>query len=86
MVKNKTTNISRFELSDRQISLNGLNSVIGRGVVIHADTDDLGRVRLHEAALLTFSFLAFPACDINIYFNQAHMSDNVNETICICKY
>ena len=28
-----------------QLSLNGLNSIIGRGVVVHAGMDDLGRVR-----------------------------------------
>ena len=28
-----------------QLSLNGLNSIIGRGVVVHAGRDDMGRVR-----------------------------------------
>lgn len=35
--------VARIELSDKLISLNGINSVIGRGVVVHADGDDLGR-------------------------------------------
>ena len=29
-----------------QLSLNGLNSIIGRGVVVHAGRDDMGRVRI----------------------------------------
>ena len=29
-----------------QLSLNGLNSIIGRGVVVHAGRDDMGRVRV----------------------------------------
>ena len=30
-----------------QLSLNGLNSIIGRGVVVHAGRDDMGRVRIY---------------------------------------
>jgi Cu-Zn family superoxide dismutase len=31
-----------LDVTDNLISLNGLRSVIGRGLVIHAGTDDLG--------------------------------------------
>eukprot|EP00092_Neocalanus_flemingeri_P000591 GFUD01000628.1.p1 GENE.GFUD01000628.1~~GFUD01000628.1.p1 ORF type:complete len:241 (-),score=63.39 GFUD01000628.1:249-971(-) len=35
--------VAIIDVEDSQISLNGLNSVIGRGVVIHAGKDDLGK-------------------------------------------
>jgi len=35
--------VAMIDLEDSQISLNGLNSIIGRGVVIHAGKDDLGK-------------------------------------------
>ena len=34
-----------------QLSLNGLNSIIGRGVVVHAGRDDMGRVRKSTSSL-----------------------------------
>jgi len=34
--------VAIIDVEDKQISLNGLNSIIGRGVVIHAGEDDLG--------------------------------------------
>jgi hypothetical protein len=37
--------VAFIDEEDSQISLNGLNSIIGRGVVIHAGKDDLGKVR-----------------------------------------
>ena len=36
--------VANFEVTDRHISLNGINSILGRGVVVHAGTDDMGRV------------------------------------------
>jgi len=35
--------VAIIDVEDKQISLNGLNSIIGRGVVIHAGKDDLGK-------------------------------------------
>jgi len=35
--------VAMIDLEDSQISLNGMNSIIGRGVVIHAGRDDLGK-------------------------------------------
>uniref|UniRef100_O65174 Superoxide dismutase [Cu-Zn] n=1 Tax=Zantedeschia aethiopica TaxID=69721 RepID=SODC_ZANAE len=32
-----------FTVTDSQIPLTGLNSVVGRAVVVHADSDDLGK-------------------------------------------
>lgn len=32
-----------FTIIDKQISLVGPNSVLGRAIVVHADADDLGR-------------------------------------------
>ena len=35
-------------MEDTWLSLNGINSIIGRGVVIHAGMDDLGKVSLQS--------------------------------------
>lgn len=35
--------IAQINLKDNVISLTGKNSIIGRGVVVHSDADDLGR-------------------------------------------
>ena len=37
--------VAIIDVQDSHLSLNGLNSIIGRGVVIHAGKDDLGKVR-----------------------------------------
>lgn len=34
--------IAKIDLSDKLISLNGDNNIVGRTVVVHADIDDLG--------------------------------------------
>lgn len=35
--------VAKIEISDKQLSLTGVHSIIGRTVVIHADVDDLGK-------------------------------------------
>merc|ERR1711874_529096 len=35
--------VAVIDMEDSQVTLNGLNSVIGRGVVIHAGRDDMGK-------------------------------------------
>lgn len=34
--------VAKVNISDKLISLNGVNNIIGRTVVVHADIDDLG--------------------------------------------
>ena len=35
--------VAKIDITDSQVPLSGVNSVIGRTVVIHADVDDLGK-------------------------------------------
>lgn len=42
-IKAGVDGVALIDFSDRQLSLNGINSIIGRGVVVHQDEDDLGR-------------------------------------------
>lgn len=35
--------VAKVDITDKQVTLCGPNSVLGRTLVIHADTDDLGR-------------------------------------------
>lgn len=35
--------IAKISINDKQISLTGPNSIVGRTVVVHADPDDLGK-------------------------------------------
>jgi len=35
--------VAKVELKDAQIPLTGVNSIIGRAIVVHADEDDLGK-------------------------------------------
>ena len=41
--------VAVVDMVDSQLSLNGLSSIIGRGVVVHAGMDDMGRVRRMRA-------------------------------------
>jgi len=42
-IKADGNGVARIEMSDRHLSLSGLNSVVGRGLVIHEGEDDMGR-------------------------------------------
>lgn len=35
--------VAQISLTDSKISLTGPNSIIGRAIVVHSDSDDLGR-------------------------------------------
>ena len=38
--------VASINITDDWISLNGINSIIGRGLVIHAGRDDMGKVSI----------------------------------------
>ncbi|EPB73020.1 copper/zinc superoxide dismutase [Ancylostoma ceylanicum] len=42
--------VARFNITDYMVKIHGKNSVIGRAVVVHAGTDDLGRGTGHRRA------------------------------------
>ncbi|XP_060529830.1 superoxide dismutase [Cu-Zn]-like isoform X2 [Cylas formicarius] len=44
--------LANINILDNQIALEGLNNIIGRGVVVHADEDDLGKGG-HDDSLTT---------------------------------
>lgn|ERR1719299_91453 len=35
--------VAAVQLEDKQLTLHGINSIVGRSLVVHADEDDLGR-------------------------------------------
>ena len=39
-----TNGVATLDMVDSVLSLNGINNIIGRGVVIHAGRDDMGKV------------------------------------------
>ena len=39
-----TNGFATLDMVDSVLSLNGINNIIGRGVVIHAGRDDMGKV------------------------------------------
>ncbi|PPQ96676.1 hypothetical protein CVT26_010305, partial [Gymnopilus dilepis] len=55
--------VANFEISDKLISLNGPRSIIGRAVVVHAGTDDLG-LGGNEESLKTGNAGGRAACGI----------------------
>ncbi|KAF9474175.1 hypothetical protein BDN70DRAFT_885095 [Pholiota conissans] len=62
-IKSDASGKADFVLTDKLISLNGLTSIVGRSVVVHAGTDDLGRGD-DEESLKTGNAGARAACGV----------------------
>ncbi|KAF4509954.1 hypothetical protein G6O67_001886 [Ophiocordyceps sinensis] len=62
-VKTDANGVAKGTLKDSQIKLIGPHSVIGRTVVVHAGTDDLGKGG-HEQSLSTGNAGGRPACGV----------------------
>ncbi|KAF3442230.1 hypothetical protein FNV43_RR16146 [Rhamnella rubrinervis] len=50
--------VAEISISDRQIPLSGIHSILGRAVVVHADPDDLGKGDVCLLCLM-LSYVAF---------------------------
>ncbi|GAB0098118.1 superoxide dismutase [Sergentomyia squamirostris] len=55
--------VAKVSISDKQISLTGAHSIIGRTLVVHADPDDLGQGG-HELSKTTGNAGARVACGV----------------------
>ncbi|XP_071955137.1 superoxide dismutase [Cu-Zn]-like [Antedon mediterranea] len=55
--------IAKIDLTDKLLNLTGVNSIIGRSVVVHADVDDLGKGG-HEQSLTTGNAGGRLACGV----------------------
>ena len=64
-----------IDMVDTWLSLNGINSILGRGVVIHAGRDDLGQVSdVMMILVMTISVLStlirISACHKRLYLQR----------------
>ena len=64
--------VASIDMVDTWLSLNGINSILGRGVVIHAGRDDLGLVSdVMMILVMTISMLStlirISACHKRLY-------------------
>lgn len=55
-----------FALTDRQLELNGMLSIIGRSIVVHADKDDLGRGNFSDSLTTGHAGSRIACCVIGI--------------------
>ena len=46
-----SSGVATIDITDTMVSLNGINNIIGRGLVIHAGQDDLGKVFIITASV-----------------------------------
>ena len=49
--------VAIIDMEDRHLSLTGINNIIGRGVVIHAGRDDMGKVRISVVVVVVITMV-----------------------------
>uniref|UniRef100_A0A0E0KAK9 superoxide dismutase n=1 Tax=Oryza punctata TaxID=4537 RepID=A0A0E0KAK9_ORYPU len=68
-------------IKDLQISLSGPHSILGRAVVVHADSDDLGRVKQLE---MQEQELDAVSLDFDLQFNNLYSIVMKLEVVVVC--
>ena len=60
--------VAIIDMEDPQLSLTGMHNILGRGVVIHAGMDDMGKVRTSVVVMLMVIIMLMAAFAIMVMF------------------
>ena len=60
--------VAIIDMEDPQLSLTGMHNILGRGVVIHAGMDDMGKVRTSVVVMLMVIIMLMAASAIMVMF------------------
>ena len=60
--------VAIIDMEDPQLSLTGMHNILGRGVVIHAGMDDMGKVRTSVVVMLMVMIMLMAGLAIMVMF------------------
>ena len=60
--------VAIIDMEDPQLSLTGMHNILGRGVVIHAGMDDMGKVSTSVVVMLMVIIMLMAAFAIMVMF------------------